>query len=389
MKPNKLVKLAICLLTIVTLNSGCQSGLIKKPELGRLAFWKNDNLRLAAKSNDIPPPSAHFSPDSSSQGSASKDEMKANIDQIIANAKSGKADASKMIDSKMSEAKMIESKIAEAKSTDPIRKPYSLDSINPNLNDRKTEKQSNDFVLNDKVKSFQAATTNTFNAAKNKISQTTNSIKESNNSFVGWQNTLQQSDTNPINTVAQQINSQAKSAVASTSDSLKQFSAAAGDSLNKTVSSVSNSLDNSFQSAANKQVIKNPFSSGTQATASASDFVSKYKSAAENTIESAKQGALAIKNEALNNKPLVPNNPIQQSSFNANINKSTAAILQPNTNDKAPATSYPSTGFGSFTPVKNDKETASPVQIPASLLRGTSSFSPGSTRPLRPSQSGN
>ena len=364
MKPKQSIHLAICLLTVVCLNTGCQSGFLKKPDFGKLAFWKGTNLRLASNTDDIPPPSAHFSPDAG-EGSQTKDELKAKMDEIIADARKTKTD-----------------------SADPIRKPYSLDSIDPKLADReKAKPESNDFVLSDKIKQFQSTTNKALTATENTINKAAGAVESTANQFNGWKNTLQDSSKNQIKQVAQQLTNGANQAISQTSNSLNQFSKSAYDSINQTVSTVKNSIDNSFQPPAGSAVVKNPFSDQKPAASNAmagNDFVMKDKTASKPQAGNSK----AVENNFAKNQ-LVPNT-IQQSSFNANIKKDVSSALQPKTSSQSAPTTYPSTGFEAFSPVQRSKSESSDVfKIPASLLRGDSSFSPGSTRPLRPSTTNN
>lgn len=100
--PNLLVMSA--LVGLIAISSGCQSG-FTKPDIGRLAFWKKDDIRLAARQADeLAPPSSHFSPEPTDGGSgtkivgdsraAVKDDMQARVDNILA-----KANKKKMADS--------------------------------------------------------------------------------------------------------------------------------------------------------------------------------------------------------------------------------------------------------------------------------------------------
>ena len=360
MKPYHSIRFAICLLTVVSLNTGCQSGFLKKPDFGRLAFWKGSEMRLASKSDDVLPPSAHFSPDAG-EGSQPKDDIKASVEQILAEAKKNKSNAS-----------------------DPIRKPYSLDSIDPKIAEReKAKSESNDFVLSDKVKQFQAATSKAIAKTENTINQATGAVESTANQFNGWKNNLQDSSKNQIKQVAQQLTNQANDAISTTSNSLKQITQSTTDSINQSVSTVKNSIDNSFQGAASGKVVKNPFSD--RGAPAGNDFVSKYKTAATTSGGKLEPASTSTMNQFPNDQ-LAPNS-IQQSSFNANINKNTATVLQPKSKSQ-PATAYPSTGFEEFSPVSRENSGSPDVfKIPASLLRGNSTFSPGSTRPLRPNTS--
>ncbi len=351
--------------------SGCQSGFIKqpdlsrlkpdlsrlkpdlsrikKPNLGRLAFWKNENLRLAAKKDEVLPPSVHFSPDTK-EGSGTKNKMKASIDQIIAEAKKSKSEN-------------------QSVSTDPIRKPYSLKSIDSKVGDSATT--SNDFVSK-KLNQIQSTTSQALGAAENVAKNTESAVANAANTFSGWKNTLQESSQDQVKQIAGEFKSQTKNTIANTGKTLNQFVGDSEKAVNTTVSNVKNSIDNAFQAsskAANsflaKPRTKTAILSPIAEQSASNDFNSKYKQVS--------QGQEAEK----------PNgrSSIQQSSFDAELKKNS---LQPVR--QASATQYPSTSFAKFQPLspagKGDQLKS--LEVPPQLLRGNASFSPGSTKPLRP-----
>ena len=345
----------ICVSSAILL-TGCQSGFIKKPDFGRLAFWKNENLRLAARKDDIPPPSAHFSPDTGEGGEMS-DELKSNIDQIIA-------------DARMSKTK------AMASNEQPIRKPYSLDSIDPKVNEQ--EARSNDFV-SEKLNKIQSAASQALNATENVIKDTGEVVENTANSFVGIKDSFKMASQAKLQQVSDGIKNQANTAVAKTGESINQFARNSEAAVNQTVANVKNSLDNSFQAA--KNVITNPYAATTDQQSSSlttvgpeattKDFVSRYKQAAE---QFGKQTAAASNSKTA----------VQQSSFDAELKTKTNEMAPPESQPKA--TQYPSTSFGKFQPLKpaDEKTDVDSLKIPPQLLRGTGTFSPGSTKPLRP-----
>lgn len=104
--PNLLLLSA--LVGLISFSSGCQSG-FTKPDLNRLAFWKKDDIRLAARrADDLAPPSSHFDPEPTDGGSSTRssgsstrvaassatqtrDELQARVDNILAKANKKKA----------------------------------------------------------------------------------------------------------------------------------------------------------------------------------------------------------------------------------------------------------------------------------------------------------
>ena len=369
------ISLAICIST--TLLTGCQSGLIKNRDFGRLAFWKNESLRLASKSDDIPPPSRHFSPDPG-EGSATRDELKSNVDQILAQSKKSQTQGS------------------ESKSSDPIRKPYSLDAL---ASKEGSGSKSNDFVLNKKLDKIQSAANNAFQATEKAVGNaskvinnateiaktTSNGFQGTGGAFTGWQNNLKNSAESQIQNATDQFKGQVNRTVGAATNSINHLKSNSVAALNNSLGTVKNSLDNAFQPPNNANAFtgkasavsskNNVAAKGTSGTLSPidspvakTDFVSQYKNAT-------KQFASKNPSEKIGS--------VQQSSFDS-ASDSPSSKLMPVASDIP--SKYPSTSYGQFKPV--DRSERESLQIPPQLLRGKSSFSPGSTKPLRPVEPG-
>lgn len=367
--------------------TGCQSGFLTKPDLGKLAFWKNDQIRLAAKNEDIPPPSRHFSPDPG-EGSETRNELKSNIDGILAKSKQ--------------EGSATKQEGSETK-TEPIRKPYGLASAKPQGSDKKSS--PNDFELNKKLDQIHSKTNQALSAtekaignANSFVSKTTQNIKSASNafsgsanSFAGWQNKLKTSGENQIQKVANEFKNQASQTVSYASNSINQLTSNAKTSVGNSIANVTNSLDNAFKP---DNVISNDYFSRNKSTAGKpqesdtaknespatsaqfqkNEFGSKYKQVAE-------QFGKPNVGQSLNSSS------IQQSSFNTEVE---SGATEKQLVAAASPTKYPSTSFGKFKPIakpkpKSEDET---FKIPPQLLRGSSSFSPGSVKPLRPVETG-
>lgn len=118
--PNHNLLVLLALVSLISISSGCQSG-FTKPDLGRLAFWKKDDIRLAARrADELAPPSSHFNPEPTDGGSGTKvaggsgtkaaagsreavrDELQSRVDNILA--KANKKKAADMMKNPMDEA---------------------------------------------------------------------------------------------------------------------------------------------------------------------------------------------------------------------------------------------------------------------------------------------
>lgn len=424
MKPKRNTKLIAFSLTTMSLLCGCQSGFtLRKPDLSRLAFWKNDELSLASRRDDIPPPSAHFAPDG--EMAQAKDDLKSSIDDIIA------------------EAKRNQQATAE-NAAESIRKPYSLDSIDPKLS--LNHSKSTEDALNETLQQFKSTSDNAFKTAEKVVSQGSAKAEETTNMFNGWNNTFQPSNENAVKNVAQNLQGQAEQIAGNATNSFNSFAksatSAVSNTVNNTVSTVSNSVDNSFQPSGTAAVVSNPFARSNQLeskaptaptaatapvaatapeapTAPVAPTMAKTDPAPTNSNDFSSDFNQMMK-MAESKQPLAerigiskspsPNLPepatgVQQSSFNTapSVTKqATNAILQPLTarsnstgSSSSTASQYPTTSFGVIrskngssskitTGTTSSKTDDSGIIVPPHLLRGEGNFSPGSTRPLRP-----
>lgn len=350
---------------------GCQSG-FSKPDLNKLAFWKKEELKLASRSDDIPPPSAKFDPEKNdSMKTGTKEQLQASVDAIVAEAKKNRENP-----------------------PEPIRKPYSLDSIDPKLAGSDSNSKSNDFVLSEKLNQIQSTTNSALATTENVVKQTGAMIENTSNSFAGLKNELQSNGEPTIADASNFLKAQADSAIATTGtavDSLAKTTEATTDS---SVSAVRNSMDNSFQprTGTSASVVTNPYTSSRKSDsndfgASASDESGLVVSSDSSPLVDSPQSSR-----------LSPQSDVQQSSFDSVKGKSSTGLLQPVASDVSEmsartaavaATNYPTTPFGIIRPrVQADVGTASDtMEIPEHLLRGTSTYSPGSTRVLQPADS--
>ena len=456
MKPSNQLKLATFSLTVLAL-SGCQSGAFRKPDLGRLAFWKQDELSLASKRDELPPPSHHFSPDNgfADQGSATKSqshgaELKSSIDDIIAEAKrtqQAKADAA---------ANAAKSANAAAEAlTDPIRQPYTLDKIDPKLSLKNSE--STQKALNE-LQQFGSGSKNEFASATKSIADKANAaLKNTTGSVDDLKNSFQASAGSGLKNAAEKLTSKAGSAANDAGSTLKNIAQHTQSSFGNTIENARSKIDNSFQPAGSK-VVSNPFAASNNKSESSvisasldpggNDFASRFNQALAETEtaiskSTARAGQTAnqfISKTTTSTPDFSNESGVRQSSFDGAVSKTSAAILEPLTSqtttttttqpfrstatqplrstppqsqssvshsnsmfDKPPTrtasaanqypttssgtTQYPSTSYGVIKPMNTSTESTSSgssFQVPTHLLRGEGSFSPGSTRPLRP-----
>ena len=436
MKPTQPILFVTCMTFAVVCTGGCQSGFMKKPNLGKLAFWNNDNLQLAAKDDDVPPPSRHFSPDpatpsggsatkqiAKSQGSQNRNNTKADIDKIIANSKKASNDALEI-------AKSTADSVAA-----PIRKPYSLKSIDPKINPGADLKNaSNDFALKNSAKDFNAAAASAIASAKesatDSVAAAGKNLESPKNVFNGWKNDFQQATQKTIQQVGGELPSSANKALASAASTVGQASKTATSTLAKTASAVKDSVDNSFKPG-KTLVVKNPYSDAKPVDSNGiSDSINKISQGASQRkaelssmaekFVAAGTSSTAKLSQSFTANPLVPKATSTKNDFAISTSTSDSStssgsttstnLLQPQPTRTADASIlpgssstgqtsslYPTTGFESFAPIKrtaaqssiDSLEGSDVYKIPASLLRGDSSFAPGSTKPLRPSQSQN
>ena len=462
MKPSNQFKLATFSLTVLVLMSGCQSGAFPKPDLGRLAFWKQDELSLASKRDDIPPPSHHFSPDNgfADQGSASKEkaggsELKASIDEIIAEAKrtqQAKADAA--ADATAGAVDKVTNAISGA-----VSKPYSLDKIDPKLSLNHSESTAK------ALQQFGSATKNTLAASTESIGgKTTDAVKNTANALGDLKNSFQASAGSSLKNASEQLKNQTGNVIGKTASTLNNIAEKSQTTFGQTIEDVRTNVDNSFKPVATK-VVANPFAASNNKSESSllpassnpgsNDFAARFNQAladtesaiAKSTAPSGSPTPTKKAGQTINQFVSQPSRTIstpdfaegsgvRQSSFDGSVSKTTAAILQPvatqpvatktttpiqpfqstasqplrapattqtqpqstpSTSTQAPtrtassASQYPTTSYGVIKPMKNSTEEATSssddsFQVPQHLLRGEGSFSPGSTRPLRPVQ---
>jgi hypothetical protein len=89
---------------------------------------------------------------------------------------------------------------------------------------------------------------------------------------------------------------------------------------------------------------------------------------------------------------------VQQSSFDSVTSRPASGLLQPAVAATQPGSgastdggpsAYPTTSYGMIRPASRNSSvgSTSPTEIPAHLLQGSSSFSPGSTAQLQPAES--
>ena len=375
--------LAALICSFSVINAGCKSGGIK-PDLSSIAFWKKDNVQLASR--NVPPPSAHFSPD---RGSSSKS---------IANANANEQQLKSSVDAIIAEAKRN-----KALPKDPVRKPYSLDSIESKIGEAK--KATNDFVGDPSLQTLQQSASTAFQGSANKISQAGKLAQNPADAMKGLAGGIQKQG----NHAASQIASGMSEGLARQANNVVSGSGGMIDSATNGIKQMANEVqeatDNSFQPRAveGPQLERNPYLGALNnvnekvLTAAASTnpavtqgLAQKVSSAKENLAQAVNNVSVPASGSA-NKNNLPTTTEIQQSSFNSSL-QNVSNALKPLDNAAAgqagkivvpaqpPISSYPSTPFGAIKPVQAQPASS----LPNALLNGKTHFAPGSTKPLQP-----
>ncbi len=353
--------------------TGCQSG-FSKPDLNKLAFWKKDELKLASRADDIPPPSAKFNPDQKdAMKNGSKEQLQASVDAIVAEAKKNRENPQ-----------------------DPIRKPYSLDSIDSKLAGGDSKDKPNDFVLSEKLSRIQTTTNNALATTENAVKQTGAMIENTSNSLAGLKNELQSDGERKIADASNFLKSQADSAISTTGAAVNSLARTTETTIDSTVSSVKNSIDNSFQPRAGSgsSLVTNPYANSKTSNSNNFGETEADESDLAGNLDSS---PMVDKPQS---SPLSPQSAVHQSSFDSEKDRNSVGLLEPvesgvsemaSRTGVGTPTKYPTTPYGKIRPIgQAGSGTASgALEIPYQLLRGTSTYSPGSTTALQPADSAN
>ena len=426
---NRASKLVFLVLTSSTLilATGCQSSSLK-PDLGRLAFWKKDDVQLASRS--VPPPSEHFSPDrggsATKQGSQTKQSIASN--QAEQNLKDSV------------EAVLAEARRNKDQPKDLSRRPYSLDSIDSNIG--KAKEAANDVAGNNALPNLKSAAA----AAQNSFKKAGDLAQNPGKLVTGVQDQGQHSASQIAAGVTNGFNRQANNVATGVAGAAGDLFNAAGNKVQQTVNTVQENTDNSFQptgNTSNPNVKRNPYLGALND--GANNFVAKSVNAAAKSGEAANEfvaqavnnttdadvnapnykvvSASAVTSETMDlargsvakTMTQIGNPQVQQSGFERAIEPQSGALqpssgtLQPlnnqatseagngsatkivaapapaatKTSNAAPA--YPQTTFGSIQPIQSKNTTTERTgALPAALLKSSGNFTPGSTKPLQP-----
>ena len=199
---SKITMLFSCLaISMLALSTGCRSGSFTKPDLGKLAFWKSDNFKIASKDTVAPPPPArHFDP-----APITEDPSATDRDSEIVN-----LDNSKLQRRFKNDIEEMQAEIEAANKAlgTPIRKPYSTgvaDSANELASKAKSSFESATETVQSQLdefggqmksglsaaqNDFQAAMNNTTKSISNDFAATKESAK---NVAQDWQNNIDNS----------------------------------------------------------------------------------------------------------------------------------------------------------------------------------------------------
>lgn len=360
-------------LLLVTVTAGCQSGLGLKPDLDKLAFWKKDELKLASRGNDLPPPSAHFNPESmgGKNGEVDKQQLQESVNAIVA-----------------------EAKRHQNSSTEPGRKPYSLDSVqakpripNDSGDSSSSSQSSNGFVLRKGLDKIQTATNDTLARTEQVIKNTGNVVEDSTNSLTDWKNDFQARSERTVAAASNTLKSTKDNVVDSATTAVNSLASTAQDTIDSSVSTVQEAVDNSFAPRDSKHTVSNPYAGKSKKPGGATEHLAVVK---DRSIAESKTPAATIQQSSFDSVGSVgsPLQPVQAAESKVN------AAAESDESAKSAGSAgggYPSTPYGEFRPRSATGSTSSASSsatgspsIPPQLLRGDSSWSPGSTATLRP-----
>ena len=181
MKPtyfSKLRLLTILLFAILLSAPGCQTRNFLKPNFSKMGFWNRDKMNLATKK--LPPPSSQFAPEPTGTANETVDSSEQEFQQKVNDLAGG-----------------VQNEKEATLNNGLIRKPYSLDSMNPQL----ASEQSNGFegtpapFMNADNSDPLNVGTNSFENLKNTMQQTPQDISfkgspsktnNNHNSIDGW-----------------------------------------------------------------------------------------------------------------------------------------------------------------------------------------------------------
>ncbi len=397
MKPyqNTQFRVSSILVVMILVLTGCHSGGFKKPDFGRLAFWKKDDLRLASRGEALPPPSTHFDPEPTNTGPVSRNksdldsktrqDIQEKVDRILANARN-----------------------SNAGNIDPIRKPYGTDS------DAKTEKKDR-FAFNTKDNSTEisAEARNDIQAKLDALKASAKKRAEQSNEFAadaagslgetkpiaGWKNDFQlpanlnaavqdqpksetESTQNSLDArqaadstatafggataeVYQSANQAAGDMASSAENQINRFAQSATNSIESARQNLKNAADNSFQPAR----VQNSFARATQpgskatqnileplnsAAQSASETLNQAGSAAQSSaaiVTDGFQQRVAHARNALSSVAADETQNVPSSSQNIGTTAKIHYASTPQSNSNAPVPPrYPSTPYGELQP---------------------------------------
>ena len=367
--------------SMLVLGTGCQSGGFK-PDLGRLAFWKKDEVQLAS---NVPPPSEHFSPDrgnSKGVAEANKQNLKDSVDAIIAEAKRNKTIPK-----------------------DPTRKPYSLDPIDSKIGS--STKSGNDFVSNNSFQNFKSSASKAVKSTQDAVKQAGDLVRNPGQVMSEFQQQSQHAASQIASGVSEGLTKQANNVVSGAASTASDYLNAATNKVQQTVNTVQERVDNSFQpqsGSAGSGVKRNPYlgslnnatnnfvSSKAQAAAASTEKIGK----AVNDIvvpDNQSPKYQTVSASTANQGSATKTANLQMANPSSQRSPSTGALqpLQKNSSHTTSvnasgqnANGYPSTSFGAIRPLQRSTTTSSPSTLPASLLKTSSNFTPGSTKPLQP-----
>lgn len=399
MKPtifSKFTLPTLLLFAVILSVPGCQFSKFSVPSFPGASIWQKDNMNLSPK--ELATPSSQFSPEFSDPDGDLPQSAKGDVQQ------------------KVDKLRSAEKEQQQSFNNQPIRQPYSLESINPELD---------------------APTTNGFEPLKapQRVPQSSNTFPEPDNGFQNLQNTLKQLPQD-VSFQENPLNNKTKNSIPGWHNEF------APGTTNQTKPDSPNGSSSSFQPASPQpRDLSNPIPSARQglnsgpgnnsngfdlSTAPGGSPNRRVSPPTNNLLQPASPTSNNLIQTDPNATVQLPLLPIQQEAAqpikvpdggtvlfgggalgktNSDNSFGPIPFNQPNAGQKA-ASPYPQTPYPEFTPglpnvpstTPGNKPTELPVNgpatqplektsspdIPAVLRTGNGGFAPGSTKQLKP-----
>lgn len=361
---------------------GCRAGAFAKPDFSKLAFWKKDHLKLG--SNELPPPSAHFDPEPTGVAKSKApvaEDLQNRVDRILAGAKKDQQVAG---------------------TEGPIREPYELDDINPELNqgednsfDPAAARASTSGALVDlqnSLENLKRSADQTRSELANRMEQ---GVAQTEQAIDGWKSDFE--------VPGQQMVDQTKQAA-------NDFQRVARDQTNQMIDRTQSGIQNSMNQASNQFQ-----QAATGMQNQAAETIGQFQSAMQNSFPTNTPSGAPGRSEMTEPRTMIAQ-PVASSAASSGAMTAHTPLQPIAPPPAATGNSYPSTGYASFdgSGANSSEYQASPIRtaelpgqnrtspnaaasatsgasspsgehrIPATLLEGTSNFAPGSVKRLQP-----